>query len=69
MNESHRALEATRSVDVLVEGWERLRKHKAPLEAADLLSQLLVYKPHRRLGVCVCSLRPHTLVAYGLMHL
>jgi serine/threonine protein kinase len=46
---SHRALQAARDFSAHVEGWEILRKHKTPLEAADLLSQLLVYRPQRRL--------------------
>ena len=55
---SHRALQAARAFSSHVEGWEILRKHKTPLEAADLLSQLLVYKPQRRLSAMACLAHP-----------
>jgi len=54
VKESHRALQAALNFTQPVEGWQILRKHKAPLEAADLLSQLLVYKPERRLSALDC---------------
>ena len=58
VKESHRALHAARALSSQVEGWEILRKHKTPLEAADLLSQLLVYKPQRRLSAMECLAHP-----------
>ena len=58
VRESNRALAAAREFRGRVEGWEVLRRHKAPVEAADLLSQLLVYKPGRRLGALECLAHP-----------
>mmetsp|Transcript_46658 Transcript_46658/g.146286 ORF Transcript_46658/g.146286 Transcript_46658/m.146286 type:complete len:487 (-) Transcript_46658:321-1781(-) len=54
VNMTEANMEKLHNKSVKVQGWEILRSTKTPLEAADLLSQLLVYKPEKRLNPLQC---------------